>query len=71
MLLDGFILPIYMDNPGYNVVVVWPWLDARCPPKLFSLPLLNWTGEKKYDERLMGCDKGEITHQLLSQAKQT
>jgi len=22
-----------------------------------SLPLLNWTGEKKYDERLMGRDK--------------
>jgi len=23
-----------------------------------SLPLLNWTGEKKYDERLTGQDKG-------------
>ena len=23
-----------------------------------SLPLLSWTGEKKYEERLMGRDKG-------------
>ena len=37
-----------------------------------SLPLLNWTGERKYNERLMGRGKDrEITHQLLSQAKQT
>jgi len=24
---------------------------------VLSLLLLNWTGERKYDERLMGCDK--------------
>jgi len=26
-----------------------------------SLPLLNWTGEKKYDERLVGRDKNRET----------
>ena len=36
-----------------------------------SLPLLSWTGERKYNARLMGGDKDrEITHQLLSRAKQ-
>jgi len=37
-----------------------------------SLLLLSWTGDEKYNERLVGRDKDrEITHQLLSQAKQT
>ena len=37
-----------------------------------SLPLLNSTGERKYNERLMGRDKDrEIPWQLLSRAKQT
>jgi len=36
-----------------------------------SLPLLSWTGERKYDERLGGSreGQGEITHQLLSRKK--
>jgi len=34
------------------------WINARCPPKpLLSLPLLSWTGERKYNERLEGQDK--------------
>ena len=37
-----------------------------------SLPLLSWTGERKYNERLVGQDKDkEITQQLPSWAKQT
>ena len=37
-----------------------------------SLPLLSWTGERKYNESLMGQDKDrEVTQQLLSWAKQT
>ncbi len=36
------------------------------------LPFLNWTGERKYNERLMGRDKDrESSQQLPSQAKQT
>jgi len=36
-----------------------------------SLPFLSWTGDRKYNERLMGRDKDrEITQQLPSQAKQ-
>jgi len=32
-----------------------------------SLPLLSWTGERKYNERLMDRGKNrEITHQVLS-----
>jgi len=35
-----------------------------------SLPLLHWTGEKKYDERFVGQDKHrKITQQSPSQAK--
>jgi len=35
-----------------------------------SLPLLSWTGERKYNERLVGRDKHrEITHQSQSWAK--
>ena len=35
-------------------------------------PLLNWTGERKYNERLVGRDKDrEITQQVPSQTKQT
>jgi len=41
-------------------------------PTKAALSLLNWTGEKKYNKRLMGRDKDRgITHQLPSQAKQT
>ena len=37
-----------------------------------SLTLLSWTGERKYNEGLMGRDKDrEITQQLLSRARQT
>jgi len=33
-------------------------LVARCPQKLLcQSPLLNWTGEKKYDKRLVSQDK--------------
>jgi len=40
---------------------------------VLSLPLLSWIGEKKYNERLVGGDKGRegITQQLPSWAKQT
>jgi len=35
-------------------------------------PLLNWTGERKYNERLVGKDKDrEITQQLPPREKQT
>jgi len=39
--------------------VFWFGLD-KCQVSIkitLSLPLLNWTGERKYDERLMGRDK--------------
>jgi len=37
-----------------------------------SVPLLSWTGEKKYGGRLLGQDQDRgITHQLLSEAEQT
>jgi len=37
-----------------------------------SLPLLSWTEDKKYDERLLGpVMEKDITQQLLSWAKQT
>jgi len=35
-----------------------------------SLSLLNWTGERKHDERLMDRDKDRDTYQLPSQTKQ-
>jgi len=36
-----------------------------------SLPLLRWTGERKYDERLrVKIGQGELTHQLLSRTNQ-
>jgi len=37
-----------------------------------SLPLLKWTGERKYNEQLEGREKDmEMAQQLLSQTKQT
>ena len=46
---------------------------ARCqvPTKAtLSLPLLNWTGEKKYNERLVGRDKDrEITSPITVTGK--
>jgi len=31
------------------------WINARCPPKTaLSLPLLSWTWEREYGERLEG-----------------
>jgi len=40
-------------------VLVWFGLDkCQVPTKTtLSLPLLSWTGERKYDERLEGQDK--------------
>jgi len=56
----------------YLSVVGWPWLDSRCPPSRSITPLLSWTGERKYNKRLVGQDKDrEITQQLLLGAKQT
>ena len=56
-----------MEFP-FLLVVVWPWLDARCPPEL----LLSSTGEKKYNKSLVGWGKDrEFTQQLLSRTKQT
>jgi len=54
----------------------WFGLDkCQVPTKTtLSLPLLNWTGERKYDERLVGRDKDRersLTHQLLSRTKHT
>jgi len=48
--------------------LVWFGLDkCQVPTKAtLSLPLFSWTGEKK-----MMRGQGEITHQLLSRAKQT
>jgi len=41
-------------------MLFWFGLDkCQVPTKTaLSLPLLNWTGERKYDERLEGRDKG-------------
>jgi len=33
------------------------WINARCTLNPLSLSLFNWTGERKYDERLEGQDK--------------
>lgn len=38
-------------------VMSWPWLDASCPPKPSITPLLSYTGERNYKERLMDWDK--------------
>jgi len=44
----------------------------QVPTEALLLPLLSWTGGEKYDEGLMRQDKDrEITHLLLSWAKQT
>lgn len=55
--------------------VGWPRLDTRAPTKaaLYAVtPLLSWTGERKYNERLLGWGKDrEITQQLPLQAKWT
>jgi len=42
-----------------DLQVFWFGLDkCQVPTKTcLSLPLLNWTGERKYDERLKGRDK--------------
>jgi len=39
---------------------------------VLSLPLLNWTGERKYDEKFMGQDKdreGSLTNYCYRQNK--
>lgn len=47
-------------------------LTARCPPNLLCQPFLNRTGRESKMEKHLGQDTyREITHQLLSQAKQT
>jgi len=39
-------------------VMGWSWLDTRGPTKAaLSLPLLRWTGNRKYNERLVGRGK--------------
>lgn len=51
-------------------VVGWPWLDSS-HQSLSVTSYLRWTGKRKYNKRFMGWHKGgEITHQLLSWAKQ-
>ena len=42
----------------------WFGLDKyQVPTKTtLSLPLLNWTWERKYDERLQGRDKGSLSN---------
>ena len=48
------------------------WIKCQVPTRTaLSLPLLNWTGERKYDGRLESRDKdkGEITHRLPSRTK--
>jgi len=43
------------------------WMSGAHQSRSITL-LLSWTGERKYNERLMGWDKdGEITDQILSQ----
>jgi len=54
-----------MPKPGRRLF--WFGLDkCRVPTKTtLSLPLLNWTGERKYDKRLEGRDKdreGSLTN---------
>jgi len=54
---------------------VW-WVDLGkllgAHQAALSLPLLCWTREQNYNERLVVQDKDrEITKQLLSRAKQT
>ena len=55
-----------------QIVVGWPWLDARCPPKpLYHSPPQLDRG-RKHNGRLVARYKDrEITQQLPSQAKQT
>lgn len=36
------------------IVVGWAWLDTRFPPDHSIIPLFSWTGDSKYNERLMG-----------------
>ena len=54
-------------------VVGWPWLEAGCPPK----PLCHFPPQldrgRKTEQKVCGSREGQgkLTHQLLSQAKQT
>lgn len=45
----------------------WPWLDIKCSSNQFIMPLLNWTGKRKYSKRLEGW---EIPHKRPSPANQ-
>jgi len=49
-------------------VVFWFGLDkCQVPTKTApSLPLLNWTGERKRDERLEGRDKDRRDHSSVT-----
>jgi len=42
--------------------MLWSNLDeCQVPTKAaLSLPLFNWTGEKKYDKKLMGSDRDRV-----------
>jgi len=48
--------------------VPWFSLDkCQVPTKVaLSLPLLNWTGKRKYDERLVGQDKDGGDHSRIT-----
>ena len=59
----GWKRGVWWGDPG--------WMPSAHQSRSIT-PLLNWTGERKYNERLVGRDKDrEITQQLPLQAKQT
>ena len=68
--------PLPLAIPPHPVLIACGGLTLagrQVPTKAaLSLPLLSWTGEGKYNERLVSRGKDrEITQQLLSRAKQT
>lgn len=50
---------------------VYPHWMPHMHPRLSITPCHNWTGKKKIDVKAYEFRQGEITHQLLLQAKQT
>jgi len=59
-LIINFIIILIIKFSFYNendfIPLFWFGLD-KCQVPALSLPLLKWTGERKYDERLVGQEK--------------